>query len=110
MINFEGYYFVAAEKIECISTKIGDDAPKYGLFLNLTSGRELGVWYKTEELRRAAYANLVRQIETDQRRDAEAIMHRLYRIEDCVNRTDKRTLKIWRQLKGLLHLGSEVDE
>lgn len=41
MINFEGYYFVAAEKIECISTKIGDAAPKYGLFLNLTSGREV---------------------------------------------------------------------
>lgn len=110
MINFEGYYFVAAEKIECISTKMGNDATKYGLFLNLTSGRELGVWYKTEELRKVAYANLVRQTETDQRRDAEDIMHRLYRIEVCVNRTDKRTLKIWRQLKGLLHLESEADE
>lgn len=31
-------------------------------------------------------------------------------IEACINKTDKRTLRIWKQLQQLLHLESEETE
>ena len=36
--------------------------------------------------------------------------HRLRLIEACINKTDKRTLRIWKQLQQLLHLESEETE
>lgn len=36
--------------------------------------------------------------------------HRLREIEACINKTDKRTLRIWKQLQQLLHLESEETE
>ena len=39
----------------------GSGDTQYGLFLGLTSGKELGVWYKTEEQRKAAYTKKVRK-------------------------------------------------
>ena len=87
----------------------GGDA-QYGLFLGLTGGKELGVWYRTEEARKAAYTKLARQIERGKRQDAEDILYRLRLIEACINKTDKRTLRIWKQLQQLLHLESEETE
>lgn len=111
MIDFEGYYHVAAEQIEYIDmkTNANNNAP-FGLFLHLTSGKELGVWYRTEALRKAGYAKLTRQIESEKRQNDNAVLGRLYQIEAIVNRVDKRTLRIWRQLKGLLHLEGEEAE
>ena len=36
--------------------------------------------------------------------------NRLRLIEACINKTDKRTLRIWKQLQQLLHLESEETE
>lgn len=42
--------------------------------------------------------------------DWEDILYRLRVIEACINKTDKRTLRIWKQLQQLLHLESEETE
>lgn len=112
MIDFEGRYLVAAEQIESVSARDGNaaNAFPYGLFVCLTSGKELGVWYRTEAARKAGLAKLARQIEGERRQNDNAVLGRLYQIEAAINRVDKRTLRIWRQLKGLLHLESEGDE
>lgn len=110
MIEFEGYYLVAVEQVEYIYTKDGTGEQPYGLFLHTTSGKELGVWYSLEVRRREAIVKLARQIEQERRWPTENILHRLYLIESGINRTDKRTLRIWQQLKRLLHLESEDTE
>lgn len=110
MIDFEGYYLVPPDQVAYIETRRGGGDAQYGLFLGLTSGKELGVWYRTEEARKAAYAKLAQQTERGKRQDTENILYRLRLIEDCINRTDKRTLRIWKQLKQLLHLESEETE
>lgn len=73
-------------------------------------GKELGVWYRTEDARKAAYTKLARQVEIGKRQDREDILYRLRLIEACINKTDKRTLRIWKQLQQLLHLESEETE
>lgn len=75
-----------------------------------SGGKELGVWYRTEEARKAAYTKLARQVEIGKRQDREDILYRLRLIEACINKTDKRTLRIWKQLQQLLHLESEETE
>lgn len=110
MIDFEGYYFVPPDQVAYIETRKGGGDNQYGLFLGLTSGKELGVWYRTEEARKAACAKLARQVESGKRKDTEDILYRLRLIENCINRTDNRTLRIWKQLKRLLHLESEETE
>lgn len=110
MIDFEGYYLVPPDQVAYIETRRGSGDAQYGLFLGLTSGKELGVWYRTEEARKAAYAKLARQVESGKRQDTEDILYRLRLIENCINRTDNRTLRIWKQLKRLLHLESEETE
>ena len=92
MIDFEGYYLVPPDQVAYIETRRGGGDAQYGLFLGLSGGKELGVWYRTEEARKAAYTKLARQVEA------------------CINKTDKRTLRIWKQLQQLLHLESEETE
>lgn len=65
---------------------------------------------RTEEARKAAYTKLARQVEIGKRQDREDILYRLRLIEACINKTDKRTLRIWKQLQQLLHLESEETE
>lgn len=60
--------------------------------------------------RKAAYTKLARQVEIGKRQDREDILYRLRVIEACINKTDKRTLRIWKQLQQLLHLESEETE
>lgn len=55
MIDFEGYYLVPPDQVAYIETRRGGGDAQYGLFLGLSSGKELGVWYRTEEARKAAY-------------------------------------------------------
>lgn len=103
MIDFEGYYLVPPDQVAYIETRRGGGDAQYGLFLGLSGGKELGVWYRTEEARKAAYTKLARQ-------DREDILYRLRLIETCINKTDKRTMRIWKQLQQLLHLESEETE
>lgn len=110
MIDFEGYYLVPPDQVAYIETRRGGGDAQYGLFLGLSGGKELGVWYRTEEARKAAYTKLARQVEIGKRRDREDILYRLRLIEACINKTDKRTLRIWKQLQQLLHLESEETE
>ena len=104
------YYLVPPDQVAYIETRRGGGDAQYGLFLGLSSGKELGVWYRTEEARKAAYTKLARQVEIGKRQDREDILYRLRVIEACINKTDKRTLRIWKQLQQLLHLESEETE
>lgn len=117
MIDFEGYYLVPPDQVAYIETRRGGGDAQYGLFLGLSGGKELGVWYRTEEARKAAYTKLARQVEIGKRQveigkrqDREDILYRLRLIEACINKTDKRPLRIWKQLQQLLHLESEETE
>lgn len=110
MIDFEGHYLVPPDQVAYIETRRGGGDAQYGLFLGLSGGKELGVWYRTEEARKAAYTKLARQVEIGKRQDREDILYRLRLIEACINKTDKRTLRIWKQLQQLLHLESEETE
>lgn len=110
MIDFEGYYLVPPDQVAYIETRRGGGDAQYGLFLGLSGGKELGVWYRTEDARKAAYTKLARQVEIGKRQDREDILYRLRLIEACINKTDKRTLRIWKQLQQLLHLESEETE
>lgn len=58
MIDFEGYYLVPPDQVAYIETRRGGGDAQYGLFLGLSSGKELGVWYRTEEARKAAYQDV----------------------------------------------------
>lgn len=69
MIDFEGYYLVPPDQVAYIETRRGGGDAQYGLFLGLSSGKELGVWYRTEEARKAAYTKLARQVEIGKRQD-----------------------------------------
>lgn len=104
MIDFEGYYLVPPDQVAYIETRRGGGDAQYGLFLGLSGGKELGVWYRTEDARKAAYTKLARQVEIGKRQDS------LRLIDACINKTDKRTLRIWKQLQQLLHLESEETE
>lgn len=73
MIDFEGYYLVPPDQVAYIETRRGGGDAQYGLFLGLSSGKELGVWYRTEEARKAAYTKLARQVEIGKRQDTEYI-------------------------------------
>lgn len=63
MIDFEGYYLVPPDQVAYIETRRGGGDAQYGLFLGLSGGKELGVWYRTEDARKAAYTKLARQVE-----------------------------------------------
>lgn len=88
MIDFEGYYLVPPDQVAYIETRRGGGDAQYGLFLGLSGGKELGVWYRTEEARKAAYTKLARQVEIGKRQDREDILYRLRLIEACINKTD----------------------
>lgn len=90
MIDFEGYYLVPPDQVAYIETRRGGGDAQYGLFLGLSGGKELGVWYRTEEARKAAYTKLARQVEIGKRQDREDILYRLRLIEACINKTDMR--------------------
>lgn len=104
MIEFEGYYYVSAEQVAYVSMRNGTGETPYGLFLNLENGKELNVWYRTEISRKQAKERIVREIESEKRRDDERILNRLDLIEHAVKGLDKRQFKIWRQLGALLRV------
>ena len=110
MVEFDTYYSFAADQVECISSENGSDTHPYALSVYLKSGRKLTVNYKTQKDRDNAKRIMVNRIESELRRDREQIFNRLYLIDDTVKRIDKRQLRIWRQLKALLHLTEKEGE
>lgn len=108
MIDFEGFYSVDAEQVEFISMRNGTGETPYGLFLTLRSGKELGIWYRTELSRKQGKERIVREVECDRRRKELDIQGQLATNMRVVERTEKRQLRIWRQLKELL--GVEPEE
>lgn len=110
MVQFESYYFFAADQVECVSAESGNNSHPYALVVYLKSGRKLSVNYKTQNELDRAKQIMVSRIESDLRRDREQVFNRLYLIDDAVKRIDKRQLRVWRQLKALLHLDKEGDE
>ena len=112
MIDFEGYYSFPADQVESVEIGTRNDAPcPYILSVNMKSGKTLSVNYKNKADRDRQKQLLVNRISTELRSDYERLYNKLYLIEDCMKRVDKRQLRIWRQLKTLLHLTVEdIDE
>lgn len=110
MVEFDSYYFFAADQVECISSEKGGDTHPYTLAVYLKSGRRLAVNYATQKDRDNAKRIMVNRVESELRRDSEKIINRLYLIDDAVKRVDKRQLRIWRQLKALLPIPAEKEE
>ena len=107
MINLGGYYSVDAEKVDYVAIKNGGSDAPYGLFLVLSNGNELGVWYQTEDARQRARETLVRQLVIEKSRKDQPEKH-LISIWNSIDRLEKRQLRIYRQLRKLL--GVEVPE
>ena len=105
----ECYRFSAAE-VEAIGTVDKTDGTHpYVLTVHLKSGNKLSICYGDKQSRKVAMLDLSRQIDSENRRDAEKIHNALYLLRDSVNRIDKRQLRIWRQLKELLDIKAEED-
>lgn len=108
MVVWSEYYRFSAKEAEAIGTseKTGSSHP-YALTVYLKSGNRFSVSYTDESSRRAAMVDLCRQIDAENRRDAEKIHNALFLLRDSVNRIDKRQLRIWRLLRDLLDLKEE---
>ena len=108
MIDFEGYYSIAVERVEYISmsSKENGDYP-YTLSVHLESERALSVSYRNKDACAAARNKLCQQIEAERRRSSDEIIARLSIIRDGVERVDKRQFRIWKQLKTLLNVEPE---
>lgn len=110
MINFEGYYNIAADQIKYIDQGCDSnnrDHP-YCVRVYLISGDVLRVNFSLKTGANEARNRLVSQIERERRSDYEQLYSKLFLIEDAVKRIDKRGLRIWRQLHALL--GEKVGE
>lgn len=112
MIDFDGYFSFPADQVE--SVEIGtrnDTTHPHILTVNMKSGKTHSVSYKNKADRDRQKQLLVNRISSELRSDYERLYNKLYLIEDCMKRVDKRQLRIWRQLKTLLHLSVEdIDE
>lgn len=109
MVVWSDYYCFSADSVEAIGTSDGTTATHpHMLTVYLKSGKTLSVCYTDKQSRKAAMVDLSRQIDIENRRDAEKIHNSLYILRDSVDRIDKRQLRIWRQLRALL--GVKVEE
>lgn len=100
MIDFEGCYFFSGNCVICVEAGTTNDSDyPFNITVHLQGGKSFGVKYKTKQARDEAKRVLLNRIGSDQRKDLEAIRTKLFLIEDCVKRTDKRTLKMWRLLR-----------
>lgn len=106
MVEIGRIYSFSAREIECIEAS--NTGGRFRLTVHTKSGKSYSVDYSTEAARNLAQAAAVRQHERDVTEMEQKILNRLYLIQGTVERTDKRQLRIWRQLKALL--GTEVEE
>lgn len=106
MVELGRIYSLSAREIECIEAL--NTNGRFRLTVHTKSGKSYSVDYSTEAARNSAHAGAVRQFERDTSELEQKILNRLYLIQHCTERMDKRQLRIWRQLKALL--GIEVEE
>lgn len=111
MVNFGGFYDIAPDQVEYIRAddNTGGTHP-YTLGVCLKSGRVLSVHYTTKQARDREKEFLARAIGYGIRKDAQEVISRLCSLEYTANRIDKRTLRIWRQLKALLPVAGDEEE
>ena len=108
MVNFAGYYHIAATEIAVISTREREEADfPYVLSVTLKSGKEFSVSWKKKSDRDAEHRNILVQTDRELRQDYEKIYNHLYLLRDGISRVDKRQVRIWRQLRELLSLKDE---
>ncbi len=110
MINFNSYYSFPAAEVSYVSAEQGNSDLPYTLTVHLKSGQGLRINYENKDMRDREKQILVTKIENELRShtdNLDQISNRVYLVEDCVRRIDKRQLKIWRQLKALLGLKDE---
>jgi len=110
MIDFGNYYNFPADQVAYIENhKVPGDYP-FELAVILKTGNRLAVCYKRKESCDTAKRVLITNIQRELRADTEKTHNMLYLIEDCAKRIDKRQLRIWQQLKALLHITTEIDD
>ena len=110
MVNFEGYYSFPADQVESVEVyTLSTDEMPYKLKIALKSGRYLTVAYKNKAKRDGAKQILCNRIDQELRQDNIQILGKLLSIDAKTDRMEKRQLKIWRQLKQLLHIKGEID-
>ena len=106
MVEIGRVYSLSAREIECFEAL--NTNGRFRLTVHTKSGKSYSLDYATESARNSAQAAAVRQFERDVSEMEQKILNRLYLIQGTVERTDKRQLRIWRQLKALL--GTEVED
>lgn len=107
MVEIGRVYSLSAREIECIEAL--NTNGRFRLTVHTKSGKSYSVDYSTEAARNSAQAVAVRQYERDVTEMEQKILNRLYLIQGTVERTDKRQLRIWRQLKVLVGIKPEDD-
>lgn len=111
MIEFKGTYISAGQvDYVCVGNSGKTDYP-FRLTVVLRNERQIYCDFKTQEGLCNERSRIVRQIESEVRRDDEMqkILNRLYLIEGSVKRIDKRQLRVWRQLRKLLNIEEEAE-
>lgn len=111
MIDFEGYYSIAEDQVEYVeTTKTNSPTFPHQVTVYLLSGRSMSVSYKTEASASAVKRRISTMVDIEKRRKADEVITSLREIKEITKRTDKRQLKIWRQLKELLGVSTEEEE
>lgn len=105
MVEIGRIYSFSAREIECIEAS--NTGGRFRLTVHMKSGKSYSVDYATENARDLAQAGIIRQFDRDVTELEQKILNRLYLIQNTVERTDKRQLRIWRQLKALLGVEAE---
>lgn len=110
MVEFNGNYVSASDVSYVTAGRSGRLEYPHNLTVRLKNGQSLGVDYATEASRNRDREKLIRQIDSELRRDSEKIQSQLFVLQDTIRRIDKRQLRIWRQLKALLDLNDKAAE
>lgn len=109
MVEIGKLYSFSAREIECIESSNIAGNGRYRLTIHMKSGKSYSVDYANESARDTAHAGVIRQFDRDILEVEQKMLNRLYLIQSIVERTDKRQLRIWRQLKLLLGVKTEDD-
>lgn len=107
MVEIGKLYSFSAREIECIEAQ--NTNGQFRLTVHMKSGKSYSANYASEAARDAAQAGIIRQFDRDISEVDQKILNRLYLIQSTVERTDKRQLRIWRQLKALIGIKPEDD-
>lgn len=108
MIDFGGFYYIAAERVVYITCESTSDKEwPYRVDVELIDEGRLALKFRNKEAAQKEKDRICAQIEAEKRRDAEQILNRLNLIEQAVKGLDRRQYKIWRQLGALVRVVPE---